>query len=98
MKKDQIIIHGYARAGDDFLAHKLRKVFTLLKTPEDMALHNDMIRDIQSMIGDVGANDLRRSTAGMLINRSENFLLRVANRIKNLSVRNMQNDQENQKS
>ncbi len=92
------IIRGYNQAGDDFLANDLREIFMLIETADDKALHNDMVRRIQKMIGDVGVNDLRTSVARMLLNRSGEFLLNLAKLIKNLSVRGIQNDEKNKKT
>ncbi len=85
MNDRNAIIRGYNQAGDDFLANDLRKIFMLIETADDKALHNDMIRRIQKMIGDVGVNDLRTSVAKMLLNRSGEFLRNLAKLIKNLS-------------
>ncbi len=95
MNGNKIIIQGYTQAGDDFLAHKLRKVFMLLTTPDEVAEHNDMIRDIQIMVGDIGVEDLRRGMAKTLINGSREFLRDVARHIKNLSLRNIEHGAKN---
>jgi hypothetical protein len=87
MKK--IIIKGYSQAGDDFLALKLKKVFAVLTTPEEVALHNDMVRDIQAMVVDY--DDFGKSVARIILSIPKNFLLRVANLIRTSSVRNIEN-------
>lgn len=92
MNDNRAIIKGYSQAGDDFLAEKLKKVFMILRTPEDMALHNDMVRDIQLMVED--ADSLRKSVARILIGNPRNFLSSVARLIRNLSLRNIENGKE----
>ena len=43
-------LEAYQRAGDKFLAGRLESVFKVLETPEDIALHNDMIREINMLL------------------------------------------------
>jgi hypothetical protein len=43
-------LDAYQRAGDQFLAGRLESVFKILETPEDVALHNDMIREINMLL------------------------------------------------
>ncbi|MFA6281590.1 MAG: hypothetical protein WCY05_03705 [Candidatus Omnitrophota bacterium] len=49
--KKQMLIRAYQQAGHGFLAYRLEKCFRLLKTPEDIALHNDMVEEIFEMLG-----------------------------------------------
>ncbi len=42
---------GYERAGNDFLADRLEGLFRLLKTPEDIALHNVIAKEVVRMVG-----------------------------------------------
>jgi len=49
MTEQQILIKGYDNT--DFLAEKLKKVFSQIKSDADKALHNDMMFDIQTIIG-----------------------------------------------
>ena len=86
---NKTIIKGYSQAGDEFLAEKLKKVFQVLNTPADVALHNDMVEDIQMMVAD--ANSLRTNVARILVSKPKNFLLNVAELIRNLSLRNIEN-------
>jgi hypothetical protein len=46
-----MLIRAYQQAGHGFLAYRLEKCFRLLKTPEDIALHNDMVEEIFEMLG-----------------------------------------------
>ena len=43
-------LEAYQRAGDKFLAGRLESVFKVLETPEDIALHNDMVREINMLL------------------------------------------------
>jgi len=43
-------LEAYQRAGDKFLAGRLECVFKELETAEDIALHNDMIREINMLL------------------------------------------------
>jgi hypothetical protein len=92
----KIIIRGYSQAGDEFLAEKLKKIFSELTTPEDVALHNDMLKDIQAMVGGDGA-ELRKAVARMLLTRPRKFLQNVANTILTLSLRNRTDGQTQEK-
>lgn len=93
MNHEQTIIRGYSQAGEEFLAGKLRKIFSELSTPEDVALHNDMLRDIQTVVGGDGG-DLRKAVARILIARPKNFLRSVARTIIELSLRNITHGKE----
>ena len=42
---------GYSRAGNDFLADRLEGLFRLLKSPEDIALHNAIVEEVLRMVG-----------------------------------------------
>ena len=45
------LIAGYRRAGNDFLADRLEGMFRLLKTPEDVGLHNAIVTEVLLMVG-----------------------------------------------
>jgi len=93
---NKVLIKGYSQAGEEFLAHQLwrKGIFKVLTTPEDVALHNEMVSEIQSMIGDGQSESLYKFTAKALIIRPKNFLYGIAMHIKNLSLRNSQNENE----
>ena len=44
------LYQAYRGAGTTFLAYRLRKVFVDIKTDEDKALHNDVLREVSEMI------------------------------------------------
>ena len=41
---------AYSKAGTAFLAMKMQRLFTKLETPEDIALHNDILADVLAII------------------------------------------------
>jgi len=65
MTDQQILISGYRNTA--FLADKLRKIFSPIKSDADRALHNDMILDIQMMVGP-HADTFRHCVAEVIIN------------------------------
>ncbi len=65
MTDQQVLISGYDNTA--FLAEKLRKVFSQIKSDADRALHNDMMIDIQTMIGP-HVEEFRRRVAEVIIN------------------------------
>lgn len=93
MNDDQIIIQGWDQGGEEFLALKLKKVFCLLETPQEVEMHNDMIRDIQIMTADFEGDNqsltVRKAVARILLSRPRKFLHSVANTIIQLSIRNV---------
>ncbi len=44
------LLASYERAGNDFLASRLEGAFRLLKTQEDVALHNVIVEEILAMV------------------------------------------------
>ena len=52
MQDGKAISGAYRRAGNDFLAQRLEGMFRVLKTPEDIALHNVIQKEIMLMVGD----------------------------------------------
>jgi hypothetical protein len=54
--KDQFrndLIDAYRRAGENFLAYRLEKMFAEIKTEADRALHNEIAAEIGLMIGEI---------------------------------------------
>jgi len=43
---------AYRRAGEDFLATRLEGMFREIKTPDDIALHNVILKEVMLMIDD----------------------------------------------
>lgn len=52
MPDGSAIAAAYGRAGNGFLAFKLEGMFRHLETPEDIALHNVIQREVMLMMGD----------------------------------------------
>jgi hypothetical protein len=44
------LIRGYQSAGRDFLAYRLQRLFFQIKSPEDIALHNDTLDEVMVLI------------------------------------------------
>jgi hypothetical protein len=44
------IYTAYQLAGQEFLAYRLGKLFVKIETPEDMALHNDVLAEVLQII------------------------------------------------
>lgn len=50
MPEDKPLADAYRRAGNDFLARRIEGMFRVLKTPEDVALHNSIQKEIMEMV------------------------------------------------
>ena len=44
------LIRGYQSAGRDFLAYRLQRLFLHIQSPEDIALHNDVLEEVMTLI------------------------------------------------
>ena len=68
---DTSLSNAYRRAGNDFLAGDLESTFRVLKTDEDIALHNHMVKKIIRMVGQdkAKANYFYRSLAHRLLEK-----------------------------
>ncbi len=66
--KKKRLIMGYQGAGIGFLADRLERLFARIETPEDIALHNDIAKEIATMV----ANEK------LYIKQEERFLRDVA--------------------
>lgn len=62
---------AYRRAGNDFLAQRFEGMFRQLKTPEDIALHNVIQKEIMSMVGDEPVQFYRALAYRMLDGRKK---------------------------
>jgi len=75
---------SYQRAGSSFLAYKLERIFTRMETPEDVALHNDILKDVLSMVQGEETKffmDMAEAILYPKVNRRKRFLFRVAGQI-----------------
>jgi len=50
MPDDRPLADAYRRAGNDFLAQRLEGLFRVLKTPEDVALHNSIQEEVMKLV------------------------------------------------
>ncbi len=71
MTKDNNLSLAYSRAGHDFLAEDLECMFRVIKTPEDIALHNVIQAKVFKMIGQdkEAANRFYRLLSGKLLQK-----------------------------
>ncbi len=51
MSQDTNLSSAYRRAGSDFLASDLECMFRVIKTPEDIAMHNVIQAKVFKMVG-----------------------------------------------
>ena len=78
------LLAGYEQAGNDFLASRLEGAFRLLKTQEDVALHNVIVEEILAMVtGKENVNRFYRLMARSLLEKQakRSFLKMVAEAI-----------------
>lgn len=95
MIKKKELIRGWTSTTDEFMADQLKKVFSVLKTPEDVALHNDMAEQIQIMIDDT--DGFLKDVARLVKRGPRNFLTTLARLIKNYSLKGYENGKEKSK-
>ncbi len=85
MLNGKLLAEGYRRAGSDFLANRLEGMFRILKTPEDVALHNVVMGEILQMVGSekVDANKFFKVLAHNILEKEakESLLKKVAKSI-----------------
>ncbi len=74
------LLASYERAGNDFLASRLEGAFRLLKTPEDVALHNVIVKEVLVMVtGKEQVNRFYRLMArGLLEKQAKRSFLKIA--------------------
>jgi len=75
---------GYRRAGTDFLAADLECMFRVIKTPEDVALHNVIQAKIFEMIGQDKAEVnmfYRRLAHKLLLKRAKRSFLKQLSQV-----------------
>ena len=87
--KKKMLIRAYQQSGTGFLAYRLEKCFRLLKTPEDVALHNDMIEEIFAMLGTENkwfelinkmSDSMYESPKRKMLKRFSNWIMTIANK------------------
>ena len=87
MNKEEII-RGWTSTTDEFMAYQLKKVFSVLNTPEDVALHNDMVEQIQTMIDDT--DGFLKAVARLIKKGPKDFLINLSKLIKNYSLKGIE--------
>ena len=81
----------YKQAGANFLAYRLTKLFNRIETPEDQALHNDVLAEVMQIIEGKEQEFFKQWAADIFmdihyvrVNRRKRWLWRVASRILNI--------------
>ena len=81
----------YSKAGPDFLAYKLEKIFTKITTPEQQALHNDMLADVLGIIESQETGFFRGMADLILckrVKKPKRFLVKLAEKIIHIGQSN----------
>ncbi len=75
-------------SNDNSFAENLKKVFCIIESPEQIALHNDMVYQIKALIGDnENTKEFRKRVAVNLKNRPKNYLKSIASLIKQYAMK-----------
>lgn len=75
---------AYQKAGEDFLAYRMEKLFVRIETAEDIALHNDILSEVLQMIQGEETQFFKGMAEAILypkVNKRKRFLLRLAGQI-----------------
>ena len=80
---------AYRKAGADFLAFRLTRIFTKIETEEDKILHNDMLKDVLEIIKGEPAffKNLAEDMLFTKVDRKKRFFVRLASRVLNWGMR-----------
>lgn len=62
---------AYRRAGDDLLGHRLMDMVKVLHTPEDVAAHNAVCKEVYLMIKDNQKNTFYQYLAGLILGQEK---------------------------
>ena len=82
--ESNLLSQAYSRAGSDFLASDLEYMFRVIKTPEDIAMHNVIQAKIFKMIGQDKAqvNRFYRMLAHkLLLKRAKRSFLKMVSEV-----------------
>ena len=81
----------YSKAGSDFLAYKLEKIFSRIENAEDMALHNDILKDVLDIV-ESKETGFFRDMASLILRkkpeRQDRFLVGLAKKIIHIGQSN----------
>jgi len=83
------IFVAYQKAGANFLAYRLGKLFTKIESVEDQALHNDVLAEVLQIIQGKEQAFFKTLAEDMLftkVDRKQRFLVRLAKRILNFGM------------
>lgn len=87
------LVKGYRAAGVNFLGVRLQKLFVEIKTAEDMALHNEMLKEVLAMVGGEPVG-IVQAVADIILYKKETkkllkkkFLRQVADKILEIGQR-----------
>jgi len=83
----RILISGWCDVDDEFLAENLKKVFSVLETQEQVALHNDMVRQIQDIVEPQYIRDFLKTVSRYLKNRPKDYLRGIASTIRQYAMK-----------
>jgi len=81
------IYRAYQKAGADFLGYRLAKLFVKIETPEDIALHNDVLSEVLQIIEGEERQFFKRLAEILLykrVNKQKRFLFMIACLILNI--------------
>lgn len=87
MSNGKGIYRAYHLAGQEFLAYRLHRLFVRIETPEDIALHNDILAEVLQIIQGEEESFFKDMAHIILYVRDEprkRLLFRVAGRILEL--------------
>jgi len=77
MPSGKDILAAYSRAGEDFLAFKLKDMFLKLETPEDVAAHNAMQAEVMLMLGEDYVKFYKFLAHSILEKRAQQSMLKI---------------------
>ena len=83
----RVLIRAWCDTDEEFLAENLKKIFCVLETQEEIALHNDMVRQVQDMVEPYPVRDFLKTIARYLKNRPRNYLRGMASIIKQFAMK-----------
>lgn len=91
-KRKKGLSSAYERAGVDFLAYRLQHcLFKKIENPVDIALHNDMLEEIELLVD--GENLLFfKNFANILLNRPKCWYRSISELIIHISKKGKKND------
>lgn len=68
------LVSGYTNAGREFLAYRLTYLFTNIKTQDEVALHNNIMKELDLMITEANAGEFMLDIADRILMHSKKGL------------------------